>query len=37
MAKEMVEFVKSQILIQASIAMMAQANTMQKNILQLLK
>ena len=33
MAKEMVEFVKAQILIQASLAMMAQANDIQRSIL----
>jgi len=37
MAKEMMEFTKQQILLQASNAMLAQANTIPQNVLQLLR
>ena len=37
MAKEMMEFTKQQILIQSGMAMLAQANTLPQNILQLLR
>jgi flagellin len=37
MAKEMMEFTKQQILLQASNAMLAQANTIPQNVLQLLQ
>jgi flagellin len=36
MAKEMVDYVKNQILIQAGTAMLAQANTKSQSVLQLL-
>ena len=36
MAKEVVEYVKNQILIQAGAAMLAQANTKAQTVLQLL-
>jgi flagellin len=37
MAEQMVEFVKNQILIQSSTAMLAQANTKPQTVLSLLK
>jgi flagellin len=37
MAAQMVEFVKDQILVQSSTAMLAQANTKPQNVLQLFK
>jgi flagellin len=35
MAKEMVDFVKNQILVQASTAMLAQANQKSQSVMQL--
>ncbi|MCD6236823.1 MAG: hypothetical protein J7K13_02575 [Thermoplasmata archaeon] len=37
MAKEMMEFTKQQILLQSSMAMLAQANVQPQNVLQLLR
>ncbi len=37
MAKEMMQFTKQQILLQSSMAMLAQANTMPQNVLQLMR
>jgi len=37
MAKEMMEFTKQQILLQSSMAMLAQANVMPQNVLQLMR
>ncbi|KAF2959763.1 MAG: flagellin [Thermotoga sp.] len=37
MAKEMMEFTKQQILLQSSMAMLAQANTLPQNVLQLMR
>jgi flagellin len=37
MAEEMMEFTRSQILLQAGVAMLAQANTMPQAVLQLLR
>jgi flagellin len=37
MAEQMVNFVKNQILIQSSTAMLAQANTTPQSVLQLLR
>jgi len=37
MAKEMMEFTKQQILLQSSMAMLAQANVLPQNVLQLMR
>ncbi len=37
MAEQMVEFVKNQILVQSSTAMLAQANTKPQTVLELLR